>query len=87
MVVMLTATSVWVLVLMFVTAAAVLMHITFVHIVELFYSFTLQIYPKVHATELQNTRPIRGQIAKSMKKHQDFNYHFFKFALRTEKIA
>ena len=54
---------------MFVTAAAVLMHITFVHIVVSFYSFTLQIYPKVHATELQNTRPIRGQIAQAMKKH------------------
>ena len=42
---------------MFVTAAAVLMHITFVHIVVLFYSFTLQIYPKVHATELQKHTP------------------------------
>ena len=42
---------------MFVTAAAVLMHITFVHIVVLFYSFTLQIYTKVHATELQKHTP------------------------------
>lgn len=34
---------------------------TSAHVVESFYIFTLQIYPKVYATELQNTRPIKGR--------------------------
>ena len=41
---------------------------TSAHVVESFYIFTLQIYPKVHATELQNTHHIRGQIAQAIKK-------------------
>jgi hypothetical protein len=59
---------------MFVTAAAVLMHITFVHIVVLFYSFTLQIYPKVHATELQKHTPHQGTDSASNEKTHNITH-------------
>ena len=51
---------------------------TSAHVVESFYIFTLQIYPKVHATELQNTHHIRGQIAQAIKKHPNFATSIFK---------
>ena len=59
---------------------------TSTHVVESFYIFTLQIYPKVHATELQNTHHLRGQIAQAIKKHRFYPFKPYSHQLKIGMI-